>query len=95
MEGGGPKYLYIYGYLHVKSRHLALAKQIPFLWNLHRDECVLALYIHQHRQEEIGRIDNLLTSATGGLQTHFGYLTHGVKAVFEPIRFISECAEAK
>lgn len=45
--------------------------------------CVLALYIHRHKQGQTGKIDNLLITMAGGLQKNFFYLGHGTRSVLD------------
>jgi rod shape-determining protein MreC len=45
--------------------------------------CVLALYIHRHRQGKTGTIDNLLISAAAGMQKHFYYFSKGSRTIVD------------
>lgn len=50
--------------------------------------CVLALYIHRHRQGRTGRIDDLLISMTGGVQKHVFYLVNGSRTLADHYLFL-------
>lgn len=43
--------------------------------------CVLALYIHRHRQGQTGRIDNLLISAAGNMQRQVFFFSQGMRRI--------------
>jgi rod shape-determining protein MreC len=45
--------------------------------------CVLALYIHRHREGKTGRIDNLLISSAGAMQRPFFFLSHRLRSGIE------------
>jgi rod shape-determining protein MreC len=45
--------------------------------------CILALYIHRHRQGQTGRLDNILISSTGALQKHFFYFGEGAHTIVD------------
>jgi rod shape-determining protein MreC len=45
--------------------------------------CILAFYIHRHRQGQTGRIDNILISGTGALQKHFFYFSEGAHTIVD------------
>lgn len=50
--------------------------------------CVLALYIHRHRQGQTGKIDNFLISIAGGLQKNVFYVGHGSRAILDHYLFL-------
>jgi rod shape-determining protein MreC len=45
--------------------------------------CILALYIHRHRQGQTGRIDNFLISSAGALQQQLIYFTQGSRTIVD------------
>lgn len=45
--------------------------------------CVLAIYIHRHREGKTGRIDNLLISTSGSIQEYLFYFTHGSRTLID------------
>lgn len=45
--------------------------------------CVLAIYIHRHRQGQTGRIDNLLISSAGNVQRNLSYVGFGFRAIVD------------
>lgn len=45
--------------------------------------CLLALYIHRHRQGQTGRIDNILISSAGAVQKHLFYFSHGSRTILD------------
>jgi len=45
--------------------------------------CVLALYIHRHREGKTGRIDNVLITTSGSLQEYLFYFTHGSRTLVD------------
>jgi len=45
--------------------------------------CILALYIHRHRQGQTGRIDNFLISSAGALQKHLFYFSKGSRTIVD------------
>lgn len=50
--------------------------------------CVLALYIHRHRQGQTGRIDNLLIGTAGALQKNLFYFSHGTRTILDHYLFL-------
>ena len=50
--------------------------------------CVLALYIHRHRQGQTGKIDNFLISVAGNLQKTFFYFTQGTRSILDHYLFL-------
>ena len=50
--------------------------------------CVLALYIHRHRQGKTGKIDNFLISATGTLQKNFYSVGNGTRSLWDHYLFL-------
>lgn len=50
--------------------------------------CLLAVYIHWHRQGQTGKIDAAVISVTGALQTHFFYVAQGGRTIFENYFFL-------
>jgi rod shape-determining protein MreC len=50
--------------------------------------CVLALYIHRHRQGQTGKIDNALISVAGGVQKTFFYFTQGTRQILDHYLFL-------
>lgn len=45
--------------------------------------CVLALYIHRHRDGRTGKIDNILISTSGSIQEYLFYFTHGSRTLVD------------
>jgi len=50
--------------------------------------CVLALYIHRHRQGQTGKIDNLLITTAGEMQKNVFYVSHGMRAILDHYLFL-------
>jgi rod shape-determining protein MreC len=50
--------------------------------------CVLALYIHRHRQGQTGKIDNFLISVAGQMQKNVFYVGHGTRAILDHYLFL-------
>lgn len=45
--------------------------------------CILAIYIHRHREGKTGRIDDLLISTSGSIQNYLFYFTHGSRTLVD------------
>ena len=60
-----------------KQRKYALA----FLFTI--SICVLAWYIHRHRQGKTGAIDNFLISSSASLQKSFFYFSKGSRTIVD------------
>lgn len=50
--------------------------------------CILALYIHRHRQGQTGRVDNILIGTAGGVQKHFFYMGQGLQSLVDGYFFL-------
>lgn len=50
--------------------------------------CVLALYIHNHRQGKTGRIDNLLITGAGAVQRPFFFMSHRFRGAVDHYLFL-------
>lgn len=55
--------------------------------------CVLALYIHRHRQGQTGKIDNFLISTAGHFQQNLFYFSHGTRKIFDHYLFLAGAAK--
>jgi rod shape-determining protein MreC len=63
-------------------------KKYTFLALLTLTTCVLAIYIHQHRQGQTRRIDGILITLVGSLQKHFFSVGHGTRAIADHYLFL-------
>lgn len=62
---------------------MASQRKYTFFGFLTVSVCVLALYIHRHRDGKTGRIDNLLISTSGSIQRFLFYFTHGSRTIVD------------
>lgn len=63
-------------------------KQYSFLALFTLSICVLALYIHRHRQGQTGRIDSFLIGSMGYFQKHSFYAGKGARSVVDHYFFL-------
>lgn len=58
-------------------------RKYAFLGLLAFSICILALYVHRHRQGQTGKIDNALIQSLGFFQKNFSYFIKGSKSVVD------------
>src|SRR4051812_48076805 len=80
--------------LHIEGNSSKIKKSVPgqrkyaFFALLTLSICILALYIHRHRQGQTGKIDNFLISSAGALQKHLFYFSTGSRTILDHYLFL-------
>lgn len=63
-------------------------KRFSFMAMFTLSICLLALYVHRHRQGQTGRIDSALMGALGYFQQHSYYVGKGARSVLDHYLFL-------